>query len=220
MAEPTKGSDGNWPNKVTDPHAPDDSAGPAQIPEAVMKAGHEPDLASGKSIVPVPLAVLAFFVIAFGTTTALVAWVLIPGKLDKLANPQAVKQNSADLNTRIGRIDHDPKKQEQQPRLEWIRETNLDDQAVNFTAQPTIKGNSPEFHPEDLRPTGKYASELGLDSNDKGMIPIEFAMKIAAEKAKGILPVAEKPVDPTTDPFRPKVSNGGGQPLVGNAEKK
>jgi len=229
MADEPKASSANeWPETVTNLHAPDDSAGFSEVPKEVIEQGHEADLLGSGPILAVPIAVVIFFFVAFATTTALFFfWVGKTPELDKDANPWAVEKNAPPLNERIERTSTYSKVIDQ-PRLEAIVVREAGDQSLNRSSQPLPTGNSPEFHPEDLRNNGEYAKKLGLTSyhwaNEKEKtvrIPIEKAMELVVAKDQKVLPALdkEKAADPKSDPKRPKASNSGGrQPLV--AEKK
>jgi len=204
-------------------------------PKEEVEAGHMPDKIKVLGILPVPLAVVFFFIVAFGATTVIFIVLMAP-KTDTRLSPIATKLNSFPLNQRIERINNPA--MIDQPRLEGVKLYDGDDQSFTKSSQPTKKGNYPEWHPEQLRPTAKYGQSLGLMSYQKNSpdmleegakgtsyrIPVTKAIELVAAKnaktaptlPKILLPPEEgKAVDPVPSPRRAKLSNGGGQPLPG-----
>jgi hypothetical protein len=197
---------------------------PTGVPAAdVVRQGHEPDKFYVKPILAVPAAVVLFFVIGFIVTTLVFRNVNTPIEVDKSPNPLAVARNSADLNKRLDRIGIE---KDGQPRLEGLRmrdNGSSKDEPANAmtttqTPLPVRDGNSPEYHPEDLRPdrwvdpvTGhKPLMEYGWIEKDKiARMPIDKAIALALSMKT--LPTQANPVDPNAVPAgnRPKASNSG-----------
>jgi len=168
-------ADGHKPMSANPPTNPYVGA----VDSAAIRRGHEADSYDFKSVLSVPLLVILFFVLAFTTVTIVFAFVSHT-EVDPNANPFAVKQNEAPLNDRIGRIQRGGTVD--QPRLEPLRERTGDEQAISRPETPT--GNSPEIHPEDIRPNRENTPELykvGWIEADKSVarITIDDAMRLA-----------------------------------------
>jgi hypothetical protein len=198
------------------------TSSPGVVDPATIARGHEIDTYDKKSVLSVPLLVVLFFVLAFGTVTIVFNYVS-KSIVEPFANPEAVKDNSAPLNERLGRIEsasdgtsEKPTNRSSgepgsQPRLEPLRLRKGD--ARGMTQPETETGNPPELHPEDIRVSQKNTPELyesGPVGNDKSArrIPIDEAMKLAL---KNDFPV-QKDVEETKAPKSahiPTESNAG-----------
>ena len=193
------------------------------------KLPYEPDKFSVKPIVMVPFAVIATGIAAFIITTLIFDNIFDPAEKEASTFPEAAKRGKAPLNDRLARMSStDPKAEVNAPRLEWMRltenVTNADKSVVMVdgemtTALPKKTGNSPEYHPEDLRAerqpglTGYSKSKDGLTK-----IPVDKAMDLIFGGLVGVQPNAKLlPILPDWD--RPKESNGG-QPTPKTEVKK
>ncbi len=161
----------------------DDTSGYVN-PEALHR-GHEEDKVDIKSILYVPLALVATFVLAYVVVTLIINSVRAPST-EKPDNPKRAKLNEAPINDRFARIDSsDPKAEEKQPRLEGMQQVEGADLPYWRSMLPTKEGNPRWFHPEDMRITSAYAKELGLqdyawvDEEKKVVrVPVETALKL------------------------------------------
>jgi hypothetical protein len=188
---------------------------------------YEPDQFAVRTILVVPVAVIATAFAAFVITWLVFAYVFDPRK----NNPEplmqtAADQNAAPLNDRVGRISStDPHAEVQQPRLEGIqkkqvyyKDGNPDNKSPSnvissefITTQPTREGNSPRLHAEDL--WADRVPELNSFGQDKQTgaprMPVDQAIKMAV--GGGLLPAqpGARPLDIDPDWDRPKESNAG-----------
>lgn len=170
----------------TEPGAPaaddHDVSGPP-APE-VIKRGYEEDVYDTRTVLSVPLLVILFFVLAFGTVTVLFAVYSKP-TVDPNAHPQAKARNEADLNARIGRIGRG--KEVDQPRLEPLRERTGPSRAITSPEKPGV--NSPEFHPEDLIPTEDRYPQL----YHGGGVSLGTVMAYNDDQLKALFKSADRP---------------------------
>lgn len=177
---------------------------------AIVARGHEADGYDSKSVLSVPLLVVLFFVVAFGVTTVLFAY-LSPTREDPRANPQAVERNTVPLDERLGRISRG--KEVDQPRLEPLRERGGNSRATTSFEKPGV--NSPELHPEDLVPSPVHTPALfrtgWVDPNKTiARVTIAEAMKLATtDKALNLLPARHNPVSLVTSEHEPTAANAG-----------
>jgi hypothetical protein len=147
--------------------------------DEVIKRGYEADTYDARTVLSVPLLVILFFVLAFGTVTILFSFIAYP-KSDGKAHPVAAERGKEPLNDRLKRIDRGPNNGTGQPRLEPLKLRDGESRAITRPELPVSEGNSPELHPEDLRlskdkfpalyseKAGEYAyDKIGAMSNDK-----------------------------------------------------
>lgn len=194
-------------------HGHADDMGGYVSPESLQR-GHEEDKVDAKSILYVPLALVATFVLAYVVVTLLMNYVRAPSQ-EKPANPMAAKRNAESHNKRVADI--------KKPQLEGIEQIQGDDTFWR-SSNPAATGNSRRFHPEDMRITSEYAKELGLqsygwvDHKEKIIrIPVSEALKIALtlkdpkNPGANFLAVAPKPIprDELKDPSKPSNPHWG-----------
>jgi hypothetical protein len=200
----------------------DDTSGYVN-PEALQR-GHEEDKVDVKSIIYVPLALVATFVLAYVVVSLVINNVRAPST-EKPANPMGAKRNEAPLNERFERIDSsNPNAQVKQPRLEGLQRVQSDDTPFWHSMSPTETGNSRWFHPEDMRITSDYCKKLGLESfawvdhKDKIIrIPVTDALKIALSMkdpknpGSSYLAISPKPIprDELKDSSKPSNAHYG-----------
>jgi hypothetical protein len=194
---PTPGSDPVHVAPKADEHGP--SGGPA--PE-VIKRGYEEDVYDSRSVISVPLMVILFFVLAFGTVTILFGF-LRHSPNDPNAHPAASERNKAPLNDRIGRI-HRGSKDVNQPGLEPMRQRAGDARAMS---QPELPGvNSPEIHPEDLRATKDRYPDLF--KTEPGRMGIDQTMQLSDTQLRALFPAKDGP-GATHSQHLPTAANAG-----------
>lgn len=158
------GAGPQWPADASDARRGDDHGGGGGVNPAAIRAGHEPDVFAVRPILSIPAAVVITFVIAFAVA-GVVFWYFVSAPRDPMANPQTVARNKAPLNERLDRINENPtpNREVDQPRLEPLQRLENNGQYITQPPLGGVKaGNSPELHPEDLRP-GRIA-----DPNDPG----------------------------------------------------
>jgi hypothetical protein len=178
------------------------------VDSASVQRGHEIDSYDNKSVLSVPLLVVVFFALAFTTVTIVFSFVS-KSEPDANANPMAVKVNEAPLNERLNDI-HLGSKEVNQPRLEPLRLRTGDERAI--TRPETVTGNSPELHPEDIRPSKENTPELyktGWLTPDKsvGHITINEAMELAIQMKK--FPTQKDGTEPPRSTHVPTAANAG-----------
>lgn len=165
------------PKQPGAPSADDhDTSGPP-APEVIAR-GYEEDVYDAKTVLSVPLLVVLFFVLAFGTVTVLFSIYSKP-TVDPNANPQAKARNEKALNERIGKIGRG--REVDQPRLEPLRERTGDARAITRPEKPGV--NSPELHPEDLIPNKEHYPELYKTAD--GVTPLDVTLALTDEQLKG-----------------------------------
>lgn len=195
----------------------DDHGGGVGVNPASVRTGHEPDTFAVKPILAVPLAVAVSFVIAFVVATAVFAYFVFGRTPDPMANPAAVKRDAAPLNKQFERIDRqglatNVRPEVDQPRLEPNRTLENNGRAITQMPLGGVEaGNSPEIHPEDIRPDNVAALREYSRGSEPAFshIPIDVAIELATKgKQKAWLPAA--PVSGREDTStRPSASSGG-----------
>lgn len=210
--------------------APEHETEPPGASPYSVKDGHEADKFEVKGILYVPV----FVVIVVGITYALISAIFFsinkpPASVSSQPNEQVIQQNKPLINERFARISStEPKPLADipgtgvpQPRLEYLRKTEGDtptDPPFLRSKLPLPEGNSPELHPEDLRPenylepgTNIKILETGawLDKDHKlARISIDDAIKAVVTQKK--LPTRKDPVKvATTSDTKAKLSNAG-----------
>jgi hypothetical protein len=185
------------------PRADDhDMSGPP--PAETIARGHEADKYDAASVLSVPLLVVLFFVLAFGTVTILF-YFITPSSTDPNVNPQARDWNKEDLNERIDRLPD--------PRPEGLKTRSGESRAITQPEKPV--GNSPWIHADDVRanPTNTPALyKFGwIDPSKKfARISIDDAMELALQPAdKGGLPIAKSQSAPRGSSQVPTAANAG-----------
>ncbi len=144
------------PTQPGSPPADDhDVSGPPS--PATIKRGYEEDVYDAKTILSVPLLVILFFVLAFGTVTVLFSIYSKPG-VDPDAHPQAKARNQAGVTERLGRIGRG--KEVDQPRLDQADRLDTRHNPFSITSNKLKDGNSRHVHPEDLIPSKEGTREL------------------------------------------------------------
>jgi hypothetical protein len=184
-----------------DDHAP---MGPPSA--EVIARGYEADAYDAKSVLSVPLLVLLFFVLAFGTVTIIFSFIAYPkGGVNPKAHPAAAEQNKAPLNERLNRIGRGH--EVDQPRLEPLKLRSGDARAIPRPELSVAEGNSPELHPEDLIPTKErfpslYATGDGKYGLDKTMSLDDKALAL-------LFPVQKTGTKPANSQHVPTAANAG-----------
>lgn len=179
----------------------------AQPGQEALARGHEPDGYDPASVWSVPILVIVFFVLAFVTTTILFYY-LAPSPERPDVHPLAAERNKAPLDERLARITRGG--EVDQPRLEPLRIRTGDARAITRPEAPV--GNSPEIHPEDLRPTPTTTPDLyrtgWLDPNKTAArVTIEQAMHLALEK--NVFAVRKEAVTVPSSVQLPTAANAG-----------
>jgi hypothetical protein len=206
----------------------DNHAGPTGVNPAALRDKHEPDHVDVRGILLVPAVIVVVGFLCYIAVTLIFGnFLSIERERPKNANDLAAKRSQEPLRDRLKRINStDPNAEIPQPLLEGARQLQGNDPPWFRSRLPAAEGNSPEYHPEDLRadrwPELNGKAPEWVDQQ-KGLvrIPIERAMELAA-KNKSMLPVQEKTVDPnatTTAVGRPKASNSG-RGIPGTPEAK
>lgn len=192
----------------------DEHEGPvlAQPDPEVIARGHEADGYDPTSVWSVPLLVVLFFVLAFVTTTILFYY-LAPQPASPDTHPLAAERNKAPLEERLARITRGG--EVDQPRLEPLRIRTGDARAITRPEAPV--GNSPEIHPEDLRPSPTTTPDLyrrgWLDPNKTAArVTIDEAMRLCLER--NLLPVRKDAMLPPRSTQLPTSANAGRSPMA------
>ena len=206
--QPTNPSPGDPMNKLApkEPGAPaaDDHAPMGPPSEETIKRGYEADTYDAKSVISVPLLVILFFVLAFGTVTVIFKFIAYPDP-DGKAHPAAAARNKRALNDRmagIGRV-----KEGDQPRLEPLKQRSGGEWARAITRPETADGNSPELHPEDLRVTKERFPSLYQSGG--GKYGLDTVLALPDDKLTGLFPVQANGTKPIDSQHLPTPSNAG-----------
>jgi hypothetical protein len=179
-----------------------------------MAAGHEPDNTFAvKPIMGIPLAVVATFVIAFTVASGTFAYVR-HSETDRFAHPDALAKRDRVLNDRLDTIERaglrkNEKREVDQPRLEPLKRFEKD--GLFYVRVPMPEGNSPEIHPDEIRPDRVAALQTkGYTDKERkfAKIPIAEAMKIAAAD-KAMFPVRKNATKVTPTADKPSSASGG-----------
>lgn len=197
------------PSKLTNQQPDADDHAPMGPPSAeVIARGYEADTYDAKSVISVPLLVIAFFVGAFFTVTVIFKFIAYPKDGTNLkAHPIAKERNARPLNERMADIKRS--KEGDQPRLEPLKQRTGGDLARAITRPETEDGNSPEIHPEDLRPTKDSFPALFQTGPNK--LGVDKALALTDEQLKKMeqFKVQAKPSDPLSSQYVPTASNAG-----------
>jgi hypothetical protein len=190
-------------NPSADDHAP--HGAPAK---EVIDRGYEADVYDSRTVLSVPLLVILFFVLAFGTVTILFMF-LAPTKEDPNARPLAVEKNREPLNERLKQNGRGPKSGTAQPRLEplRIRDDKISPRAITRPDLPVADGNSPELHPEDLRVSQERFPALFASSGTR--LGLDRTMGLSNETLKELFPVQKAGVAPAGSRHVPTAANAG-----------
>lgn len=173
-----------------------------------LKLGYEPDGYDAKSVISVPILVIGFFVLAFGTTTGLFALV---GKFfvaSPQPHPMAAERNGASLNDRMKRIGQGS--EVDQPRLEPLRTRSGNNRAITRPEDPNGE-NPPYMHPEDNRADASRTPELfrlGWGDKDKKFAHVPLN-DVLAGQVPGLFPVQAHGSRPLTSQHLPTAANAG-----------
>jgi hypothetical protein len=202
-------------NTPHDPHAPKTG-----VDQASVERGHELDTFNVKPILMVPVVLGVAALIAYGVVTIVFNSVVSEMKPSG-GDQRAEKKYSAPINERLDRTSSTSDKAEvKQPRLEGLKRYKFGDQPVfNRSFLPEEEGNSPEYHPEDMRADrwerlNEYAVEKSKGADGKEVertrIPIDVAMSALLEM-KDSLKVSSKAVDSKKNPSQatPNTANSG-----------
>jgi hypothetical protein len=162
-----------------------------------LQQGHEPDKIDTRTVVYVPIVLLICFLLSWVTVTLVFNYVR-GGPAERPKNREAAIRQAAPINERLARINSStPLAEVKQPRLEGLNELKNENEPPFLRSFEPLtdpsSGNSPHFHPDDLRPNSERSKELGLQSyswikkDELARIPIEEALKtvLKAKKPKG-----------------------------------
>jgi hypothetical protein len=170
--------------------------------EETVKRGYEVDTFDTKSVLSVPLLVILFFVLAFGTVTVLFG-IYSKKAPDRNTHPLAAERNKADLNTRLDRIRRGG--EVDQPRLEPLRRRKGSPEAI--TSSQEESGNSPELHPEDLIATSDRYPELF--KSDANRVGLDQSLALDQNALNALFKTQATGTKPPVMQFSPTGSNAG-----------
>jgi hypothetical protein len=181
-----------------------DDHGPSGPPAAeTIARGHEIDAYDTRSVVSVPLLVVLFFILAFGTVSV-IFYFIFPSSEDPTAHPMAAEDNKKEITERNDEVTA--------PRLDNFRHLQGHSRSMSSLEKPT--GNSPWIHPEDLRvnPTNTPALYMTGWTNagkTNARISIDDAMELAAKKESNILKARSTSAVPNGSENVPTAANAG-----------
>ena len=172
-------------------HTNHDEAPNSDVNPVSLKQGHEPDRIDVKPILYVGAVLLVTFIVTYTTVTMIVNS-LRATSTETPNNPIAAKRSESPLKDRVNRISSsDPRAEVKQPRLEGAERLKGEDPAWVRSTERTEDGNSPHYHPEDLRPSSDLGKKLGLQDyawadKEKSVVrlPIEQAIKLLSAGSK------------------------------------
>lgn len=184
--------------------AADDHAPMGPPPAETIARGYEADTFDAKSVVSVPILVILFFVLAFGTVTVIFKFIAYPSS-DGKSHPAAAERSKRPLNDRMAGISRS--KDGDQPRLEPLRLRTGGDLARAVPRPELPEGNPPEIHPEELRATkDRYPALFATGSNKLG---VDKALELSDATLKGLFPVQANGAKPLQSQHVPTASNAG-----------
>ncbi|MBY0457144.1 MAG: hypothetical protein K2V38_07395 [Gemmataceae bacterium] len=179
-------------------HDDHDTSGPPS--DATVKRGYEEDTYDTKTVLSVPLLVILFFVLAFGTVTVLFSLIAYPAA-DPKAHPQAAERNKRSLNDRIRAVGEDREHPVRLDQIDVLTDNGKVDGRM-ITRPKSAQDNSPQVHPENvgLKPGDRPVADavLGLDAD-------KAAKTLAALFPSGGRP----PLDPAASQRVPSWANAG-----------
>jgi hypothetical protein len=183
-------------------------------PAETIARGYELDTFDAKSVLSVPLLVVLFFVLAFGTVTVIFRFIAYP-EGDSRAHPGAKERNARPLNERMAGISRS--RDGDQPRLEPLKlrdstvpgkDTKLDmSRAITRPELPS--GNSPEIHPEDLRATKDRYPALFESGGKDNKVPLNKVLELDDKALKALFPVQAAASRPIPSQHYPTAYNAG-----------
>ena len=183
-----------------------DRAGPPA--KEVIDRGYEEDRYDSKTVLSVPLLVILFFVLAFGTVSVIFYFIAYPNP-DPRAHPGAAARNKRPLNERLNELGRG--KEADQPRLDVLKQldTRHNPRAITRPPLPTEAGNSPDLHPEDLRVSkDKFPMLYGTGPNKTGY-GLDKTMELSKEALEKLFPVQKDGTAPANSRHVPTASNAG-----------
>jgi len=189
-------------------HLADDHGASGPPPAETIARGHEIDAYDTTSVLSVPLLVVLFFVLAFGTVSV-IFYFIFPSHVDPSAHPMAVERNKKEISERHESIP--------QPRQDNFRELQGHSRSITSPEKPT--GNSPSLHAEDIRVNpintpSLYKTRWVDPGKSFARISIEDALALAIQnKDNKVLPVNKTPERPRESFSDPTASNAGRVPL-------
>lgn len=210
------------PSKLTAQQPPgqpaaDDHAPMGPPPAETIARGYEVDAFDAKSVISVPLLVVLFFVLAFGTVTIIFKFIAYPNTpVNPQAHPAIAKHNKETLNKRMASISRS--KDGDQPRLEplKLRDPSVrgkDSEKYDLTraiTRPDLpEGNSPEIHPEALRATKEHYPALYATGGKDNKLGIDKAMGLPDATLKALFPVQASASKPAQSQHFPTAANAG-----------
>jgi hypothetical protein len=182
----------------------DDHGASGPPPAETIARGHEIDAYDTTSVISVPLLVVLFFVLAFGTVSV-IFYFIFPTQEDLTAHPMAVERSKQGVSERHENIPS--------PRQDNFRELEGNSRSITSRERPDV--NSPNLHPEDIRANPSNTPALyktGWVDPGKSVarISIDEALALAAEnKGNKILPVTKTPDHLRGSMHVPTAANAG-----------
>jgi hypothetical protein len=186
----------------------DDHGSSGPPPAETIARGHEIDAYDTTSVLSVPLLVVLFFVLAFGTVSV-IFYFIFPSHVDPSAHPMAVERNKQGITDRHEGIP--------EPRQDNFRELEGHSRSITSPEKPV--GNSPLLHPEDIRVNpintpSLYRTSWADPAKSVARISIDDAMELAVQnKDNKVLPVNKTHERPRESFNDPTASNAGRAPL-------
>jgi hypothetical protein len=191
--------------------AADDHGGIGPPAPEVIARGYEADTYENSTVLSVPLLVLLFFVLAFGTVTIIFSFIAYPKSVNPNAHPGAAGRNKEPLNERLNRLGRGH--EVDQPRLEPLKLREGDARGMPKPELSVAAGNSPELHPEDLIPTKERFPSLYAGGD--GRLGLDKTMSLDKTGLEHLFPVQKekdgKPAGtkPPVSQHVPTASNAG-----------
>lgn len=187
---------------------PDDHAPHGPPSKEVIDRGYEEDVYDARTVLSVPLLVILFFVLAFGTVSILFAFIAHPKPSGK-AHPAAAEANRRAINERLKDNYRGPENGEGQPRLEPLKVRDGQSRAITRPELPVSEGNSPELHPEDLRVSkDKFPALYNTGPNKYGL---DRTMELPSEALAKLFPARQgtNASRPLNSQHTPTAANAG-----------
>ena len=182
----------------------DDHGASGPPPAETIARGHEIDAYDTKSVFSVPLLVVLFFVLAFGTVSV-IFYFIFPNPVDEQRHHlMAVEDNRKDVPDRLANVPV--------PQLDNFRHLQGNSRSITSPERPT--GSSPWIHPEDLRVNpvntpSLYRSGWLDPARTRARLTIDEAMEIATEWDSKLLKSGPGAATPPSSLNVPSAANAG-----------
>ncbi len=192
----------------TNPTGHDDHMPSGPPAPEVIARGYELDTYDTRSVLSVPLLVILFFVLAFGTVTIIFSFIAYP-KSDGSAHPIASETNKAPLNDRLKRNYRGPTNGSGQPGLEGAKQLTGGEMARAMQQKPLPGSDVNTTEPSYASQRVAKDRNPALFADGPGKLPFDKSGELSNEALKAYFPVQAAGTAPANSQFLPTGSNAG-----------